>query len=168
MLTVKSCYETRVNAGGPILQDSAGNTWLADQPFVAGGWGYAAGTVRYVYSPVGNTDDDALYQRDRTFLYTTAAGYRFTVPNGLYEVRLKFAETQFAAAGKRKFNVLLEGQTVLSNYDIFVAAGGKDLAAPDQIFTVRVADGELTLGFTVLAGYDYPKVNAIQVRQIGE
>jgi hypothetical protein len=60
----------------------------------------------------------------------------------------------------------MEGVTKLSNYDIFAAAGAKNKAAPDRVFTVVVTDGELTIDFIKVT--DLPKVNAIQVRWIGD
>ena len=49
-------------------------------------------------------------------------------PAGSYTVRLDFAEIYWTAAGQRLFNVSINGQQVLTNFDIFATAGGKDIA----------------------------------------
>jgi hypothetical protein len=50
----------------------------------------------------------------------------FSVTPGTYEVRLYFAEIYSGAqgVGKRVFDVMIEGATVLDNYDIFADVGG--------------------------------------------
>ncbi len=47
---------------------------------------------------------------------------------------LKFAEPVWSAKGKRVFNVTINGTKVLSNFDIFAAAGG-EFKAVDKTFT---------------------------------
>ena len=55
-----------------------------------------------------------------------------------YTVRLHFAEPDGLAAGKRVFNVLLQGKPVLTNFDIAAEAGGPDKAVVKQIAGVDV------------------------------
>ena len=45
------------------------------------------------------------------------------VVNGSYDVTLHFAETYNTAAGQRRFNVSLQGQRVLEEFDIAATAG---------------------------------------------
>jgi len=116
---------------------------------------------------IANTVDDPLYQSERYWGSGATPGYRFTVPNGQYSVTLKFDEIYRTTAGRRVFGVRIEGVTVLSAYDTFLAAGGKDVAAPDEVFTVNVSDGELGIDFVLIPGYDSPKVNAIHVQSLG-
>ena len=79
--------------------------------------------------------------------------YDIPVPkNGRYLVRLYFAELISGAspdhpdgAGQRDFNVSAEGETKLSDYDIFSEVG--PLTAAVKQFTVDVQDGSLTLRF---------------------
>ncbi len=162
--TPATAYLVRVNAGGVRYTDRGGRVWLSDRPYTAGSWGYVGGIVRATTSHLPNTLDDPLYRSDRNWSSGGLPGYRFGVPDGSYEVTLRFAETYWNAANKREFSVGLEGVIRLSNYDIFAAAGGKNRAAPDQVFVVDVADGELTIDFVRIL--DMPKVNAIQVRRI--
>ncbi len=67
-----------------------------------------------------------------------ARAFLFTVPvtNGYYRVRLHFAELNKNAANLRLFDVRLENTTVLSNFDIWSAAGGIDRAIVRE-FTVQ-------------------------------
>ena len=57
-----------------------------------------------------------------------AFGFAVPVQNGPYTVRLHFAELNKTAANTRMFDVRLEGATVLTNFDVFAAAGGIDKA----------------------------------------
>jgi len=141
-------------------------TWAADKKYAAGSWGYIGGTAYGVSAAIGGTDDDPLYQKERYWTASAQPGYRFAVPNGQYEVTLKFAETFFSAAGKRKFHVKIQGVRVLTSFDIYSAAGAKNTAV-DRSFTLNVTDGLLAIDFIKLSGYDNPKVNAIRVRSLG-
>ncbi len=161
--TPHTAYSKRVNVGGPAYTDHAGRTWVADKPFVAGAWGYVGGLAHSTADSIAGTVDPGLFRTDRRWSYTAAPGYRFTVPNGSYTVSLKFAETSLSVSNQRRFDVVIEGTTVLSAFDILATAGGQDIAAPDQVFTVDVADGELTIDFVQIPGYSNPQVNAIEI-----
>lgn len=149
----------RVAAGGPSIVDSAGNTWAADTQYL-GGYSYAATAVL----PIAGTLDSALYQDERygDLFNQNAFSYSFPVPAGSYQVTLKFAETDFMAAGQRVFNVALNGVPVLSSFDIFQDAGGAD-RSDDKVFSdVAPVGGQITVQFTG-AGTDSPKVDALAV-----
>lgn len=156
--TAEVAGQARVNAGGERFTDGQNNTWEAD-------WGYEGGNVHSTAAPIAATTDDGLYQTGRW--WNGSGRYRFPVWDGRYTVTLKFAETHWSAANKRKFNVLIEGQTRLSGYDIFADAGGKNRAALDKVFGVDVSDGELTIEFQQIAGFDTPMVSAIQWEKEG-
>jgi len=64
----------------------------------------------------------------------------------------------------RVFSVSLEGSAVISNLDVFAAAGGQRLAY-DRSLTVEVTDGVLDVGFLAQRG-DQPIVNAILVTEL--
>jgi hypothetical protein len=166
--TSAPAYEQRVNAGGAAYTDTAGNAWAADRAFSAGNWGYVGGSTYATTAAIASTEDDPLYQSERYWATGATPGYRFAVPaNGQYEVTLKFAEIYKNAAERRKFTVRIEGVTVLSAYDIYASAGGKNIAAPDQTFVVNVTDGEVTIDFIQIAGFDTPKISAIEVQSAG-
>ncbi|PIY65432.1 hypothetical protein COY91_02380 [Candidatus Shapirobacteria bacterium CG_4_10_14_0_8_um_filter_39_15] len=124
-----------VNVGG-----SAYGNWKADM-------GYTDGQTYSVTNPIANTNDQALYQTER---YNMSA-YRFNIPNGNYSVTLKFAEIYFMCnkINCRLFNVTIENQMVLINFDIFKEAGAL-YKAIDKTFITNVSDGQLNINFTTI------------------
>jgi beta-mannosidase len=80
-----------------------------------------------------------------------------------YTVRLHFAETTFDAPGRRAFNVLINGQPVLSDFDVFQTAGGKDKAVVKEFSGIRPdGDGNLQIKFQH-GSADQPEINAIEI-----
>jgi hypothetical protein len=78
-------------------------------------------------------------------------------------VRLLFAETSggfITGPGERQFNVIIDGTTVLTNFDIY-AAVGKDVALV-KAFPADVTASPLVVQFTP-GSIQNPKVNAIEV-----
>jgi len=139
----------RVNAGGPAYTDGLGRVWTADN-------GATGGTPYSVTSAISGTTTAALYQTER---YGTFQ-YQFAVPNGSYMVNLKFAELYFAATGQRRFNVAINGNAVLTNFDVVAAAGG-GLKAVDKAFPVAVTNGQIAIQFIPVLST--PTVNAIEI-----
>jgi Malectin domain len=95
------------------------------------------------------TSFQALY---RSSLAGNLLDWHFTVPNGNYTVLLHFAETVPTnnAAGKRLFDISLEGNKVETNFDIFTeaASSGNSGAINRAIvrpYTVKVIDNDLQL-----------------------
>lgn len=149
----------RIAAGGPSYLDTLGNTWVADTQYL-GGFSYATTAV----VAVSGTSDGTLYQTERygNLFNQDSFSYSFPVPTGYYQVTLRFAETDFASAGQRVFNVAINGTTVLSNFDIYADAGGAN-KADDKVFDyVYAAGGQIQVQFTGSSA-DSPKVNALQV-----
>jgi len=145
----------RVNCAGPQYTGS-GITWSADKAYTLGSWGYEGGsTADRGTIAIANTTDDTLYQTERYGNPT----YRFDIPNGTYEVTLKFAETYWTSAGARIFSVSIEGVTVINNLDIYAQVGAN--YAYDRTFVVEVTDGQLTITMTSTA--DTGEINAIQI-----
>jgi chitinase len=155
----------RVNANGSTLTDGSGRQWSADQAYGAGGWGY---DTRYgaasTGEPIAGTNDDALYQSYN--LFNNWTGYTFDVPNGAYQVTIKMVEDWANAAGQRKFDVRVEGSTVLSAFDIFAACGR--LTACDRTFDTTVSDGHLNVQFNMNGGANYATVSAVSVTSGGD
>ena len=137
-----------INAGGSQSTDGSGVSYLADASFSGG----AAGTTSV---PIAGTTDDILYQTERW----GASSYSIPMANGNYNLTLKFAETYWSAAGKRIFDVTVNGQTVVSNLDIF-AKVGKDTAY-DVVLPVSVTNGTLAIKF--VNKVDNAKICAIKV-----
>jgi poly(3-hydroxybutyrate) depolymerase len=160
MALVPSIPAIRVACGqNAAVQDHAGNSWRADS-------GASGGVTVAATSPVAiaNTDSAALFNAER---YGSANGqaasfsYTFATPNADYTVKLGFAETFLTAAGKRRFNVSINGTNVLTEFDIFAAAGGMNTATV-QSFPVTVSDGKITITFDPGSAQN-PKINNIEI-----
>ncbi len=149
----------RLNSGGASFVDSLGQSWGADEVAVISTNEQIAGTA-----------DQGLYrnarQSARAALGTGGAivipiAYEFAVPEGTYNLRLKFADFLSTAAGQRKFNVLVNGAPVLTEFDIFAEAGGRSRAL-DKLFSVPSQNGKITL--TLAAGSaGQAMLNAVQL-----
>ncbi len=162
----------RVNCAGPgYASPSTLLYWEQDQAYGgANTWGYTVlGNENTRAYAINGTLDDTLYQSER---WNAALGYSFDVPDGTYEVTLKFCETWFGipangggGALSRRFNVALEGTQVLTNFDIYAAAGNAASTAVDRVFNVTVTDGTLNINLTSGLS-DNPLINAIQVLRL--
>jgi len=140
-----------VNCGGNGYTDSQGHVWSTD-------YGYSGGNAYSTSSWISRTADSTLYQTER---YANGSlNYQFGVPNGTYTVNLKFAEIYFTSPGQRIFNVVLNGSTVLSNFDIVAQAGGGKTAI-DRQFVTNVTNGQISLQFNGIL--QNPKINAIEI-----
>ncbi|WP_347157367.1 malectin domain-containing carbohydrate-binding protein [Pontibacter chitinilyticus] len=164
---VDGCVVTaiRINAGGAAYQAKNGDNFMADQ--------YFSTTNSNTYSntsiaDIGNTEDDLLYKTERSG-NTDRGSFTYSIPvkNGNHTVKLHFAEiysTSTADIGRRVMNVKVEGQTVLSNYDIIADVGVR--TAVVKSYDVAVTDGVLNLEFAATA--NRPKVSAIEVITVSE
>jgi uncharacterized repeat protein (TIGR01451 family) len=142
--------------------DTQGGLWQADRAFGgANTWGYTGASAVYSTADhVWGTGDVALYQTER-FWTNGNGGYRFTLPNGDYEVLLKFAEIYPGAkVGTRVFSVRIEGVEVLAHLDLMEIAGAN--TAYDALIPISVADGLLSVDF--VAEQSLPALKAIAVR----
>jgi hypothetical protein len=152
----------RINCGAaePYI-DKAGNTWLADQGAEPGGkWGAVDGlTVDRGDLGIAGTDAPKIYETERYSM----EGYKFTVPNGKYTVRLHFAETYdgITVEGERVFSVTINDQTVLKDFDPFKEAGGYQKPAVKKIEDVNVTNGQLDIGFAL--NLQNPEINGIEI-----
>ena len=89
-------------------------------------------------------------------------------PGATYQVRLYFMDWYFTHAGQRKFDVVINGTNVLTNFDIIGAAQdrGADGALPfgvEKDFPATVkADGTVSIDFNRNSA-DQPQVNAMVI-----
>jgi hypothetical protein len=157
---VVPAYQQGVNVGGAAYTTLDGVPYAADRFYRPGLYGYVGGSGRGTRAPIEGTDDDPLYQKARAAM----RAYRFDVHEGTYRVDLRFAEIVLRRFGARVFSVAIEGEPVLTNFDIASAADGPNKAI-DRTFTVEVTDGTLDITFTAQRG-DNPMVNAILVTQV--
>ena len=72
-----------------------------------------------------------------------------------YTVRLAFAELDHDAAGKRVFDIKIQGKVVAKGFDVFQQAGGKNRPVVKE-FTGIDADDELTVEFVPKAAKPTP------------
>ncbi len=146
----------RVHGGGAQYTDSQGTVWSAD--FGSSG---SSGTFSTGHA-ISNTTSPGLYQTER--YGGNSFQYSFAVPNGTYTVNLKFAEIYVAGIGQRIFNVFINGQSVLSNFDIVAQAGGADVAL-DKSFTTNVTNGQINIQFGAVV--NNAKIDGIEILQAG-
>ena len=139
----------RVNAGS----DAAYQDWSVDSGYVE---------RQHAMPPytnlVAGTDDDPLYQKLREGM----TQYQFTVPNGSYQVRLRFAEFVATKAGNRVMQISIEDAIVETGLDVYKTAG--KAGALDRTYAASVADGVLKIVFTQVGGKYKPMVSAIEIR----
>jgi hypothetical protein len=89
-------------------------------------------------------------------------------PERTYTVRLHFAEPDGLPAGRRLFDVALQGETVLKDLDIAAEAGGAGRALVKEFKGVRVEkDLEVTLTPAAAAAVRQPVLCGIEVRAEG-
>jgi hypothetical protein len=88
--------------------------------------------------------------------------YAFTVPNGPYLVNLYFANAYHLTTnvGDRVFNILVQGQTVYSNFDQVAASGGSANAVVRSAIA-NVSNGTLAISFGHVT--ENPAIKAIEV-----
>lgn len=113
--------------------------FFSDRHFTNG----TAGT--YGEREIANTADDALY---RTIRYSSQ-DFRYKIPakSGVYTLNLHFAECTFDQEDARLFHVDVNGSRLLSEFDIFDEAGGKDKALVRSFSNVSAVDGFVTVDF---------------------
>ena len=95
---------------------------------------------------IKGTEDPELY---RSINYGEADKIEFMfagLPPGPASVTLKFAELFQDAEGMRIFDVALNGNVVLKDFDVFKAAGGKNIAC-DRSYKVEIPHGILHITF---------------------
>lgn len=148
-----SSTTSTINSGGST------SGWFSADTAYSGGNTYTT-THSIDTSGVGAPAPQAVYQTERngSFTYTMTG---FTAGQG-YLVRLHESENGWNSAGARQFNVIANGTQVLTNYDIYAAAGGQYKAVVPEFFVTADGSGHITLQFTTGAA-DLPKVDGIEV-----
>ena len=159
-LPVKHLYLNFAATGD--RRDEAGNLWvrsdMGEHPLL---FGYPMVPEYYEgKAPVQrSTPFTSIEGTDLDFVFATAArGYKkfelpVTTEDGParnYTLRLGFSAPPGDVAGQRVFNVTVNGQPFLENFDIVAEAGGVDIAIWREL-EVNV-QGKLTIEFTAAAG----------------
>ena len=175
-------FELAVNIGSNcFFIDPINNiTWLPDQPYKIGGFGYVGGEIFRAeegkighQSEVNQTRNVPLYQ---TFRYGLS-DYKFDVADGEYEVELHFAdlggksskaiydvsESDDKSKEASQFNVFLNGNKVLEDFSPANQYGA--LNAVYKTFVVQTKDLKgITVSFEKEKGNTF--INAIKVRRL--
>jgi len=132
---------SEINAGGPAVAP-----FSADADFVGGKTINHANTIDLTHAT--NPAPMAVYQTARigNFTYTIPG---FTAGSS-HQVRLHFAETFWTAAGKRTFNVAINGTQVLTAFDIFKTAGAANRANIQEFSATANSSGSIVITFTTV------------------
>ena len=95
----------------------------------------------------------------------TALNFALPAANGGYTLRLFFADANSTAAGQDVFNIVVNGTTLVANYDAFAAAGGQNKAVELDL-PVNVSGGTgVNLSFVNASGTYDAFVNGIELDQ---
>ncbi|MDQ3322329.1 MAG: malectin domain-containing carbohydrate-binding protein [Acidobacteriota bacterium] len=118
----ESFREIAVNVGSNAdFMDESKIVWTADKSFQTGGWGFVGNDAKEI-STLRNTLgslDDPLFQT----MSENLTAYKFDVPDGVYEIELRFVEPKFKENGQRVFDVGINRQTYLKNFDLVKESG---------------------------------------------
>jgi uncharacterized protein YjdB len=94
-----------------------------------------------------------VYQTQRNGLSGTAYTLTGLLPNALYTMRLHFAEVNTTVvAGAKRFHVMINGDTVLKFFDIYVAAGGRNKAVVKEFPFTTSSNGGASVKFVGFTG----------------
>lgn len=162
-VTVTAHY--RINSGSSTAVTIGGKVWAADNQFAYDN--LEPYSNRYL-SQIAATDEDAIYLTEQSS-NGDKLPFRYEIPvsNDNYVVRLHFAEIYWGAlgggtsggVGSRVMGVAIEGQTLLSQFDVVKEVG--KATAVIKNFPVSVTDGKLNINFN--ASVNRPMVCAVEV-----
>lgn len=105
----------------------------------------SGGSTSSTTDPIAGTTDDALFQSERYGSYA----YQVPVTEAEYRVVLHFAEIYWTADNERSFNLVVEGQPILSGFDLHFEVG-HDNAYSIVVDNVGVSDGNLSIELETL------------------
>ena len=142
----------RINCGATTnYTDSQGRLWAPNL------FDDYAGRSYDLVSQLGNftvegTNDQTLFKTE--YSRDTAGSFKYNLPiyqpGAGYEVKLYFAENYHNSAGLRVGSVSLNGNTLLSNFDIFAQAGGKHKALIKSFSNLVLSNCQITFTNTLI------------------
>ncbi|HXI72116.1 MAG TPA: family 16 glycosylhydrolase [Verrucomicrobiae bacterium] len=145
-------YALAVNSGG-----GAAGQFVADANVTGGTIGATVSTVIDTSGLVAPAPQ-AVYQAERYGNFT----YTFTglISGATYKVRLHSAETFWTAVGQRRFNVIINGTQVLTNFDIIAAAGAPNKAVISE-FNAVAGSGQIVIQYITVM--DNARASGIEI-----
>src|SRR5690606_22485181 len=129
------------NAGGSSYHDSESRSWAPDTDGVV-----ESTFVFKQVPPHPIVDGEGLEDLYNTERHAPVIEYVFAMDPGDYDVILHFAEifSGITEPGQRLFDIVIEGNTVMSGVDIYQLAGDRDTAITLS-FPQSVSDGNLSI-----------------------
>lgn len=167
--------ELAVNVGSNCFftSDESQLTWLPDQAYTQGSWGYIGGKPQSTQTEITQTTDGPLYQTLREGLES----YRFDVPQGTYEVELLFTDIYRPSAqsvyllgkndgntnqAKNSFDILANGSVIESN---FAPSQSRDyFQAVKRRYIIQNTQDYLLLTFKPIQGKSF--LSGIKLRKL--
>jgi Malectin domain len=141
-VTTQACPASstvQINSGGPAV-----SSFVADEDFTGGSVVPTTDSIQTVNVPKGLPMGVFEDSRTGTFSYTVQ-GFK---PGSNHTVTLYFIEPTYNGVGLRLFNVSINGTTVLSNFDVFLAAGDMDTPVSHAITAAADGTGQYVIAFT--------------------
>lgn len=167
--------ELAINVGSNcyFTSDISNLTWLPDQPYTAGGWGYIGGKAHSTTSEIYNTLDGPIYQTWREGNWS----YKIDAPIGEYEIELLIADVTKSAAqlanllnknkeekhsGETRFHISICGKQVETNFSPI--DGGKHRTAFKRRYIIRNEHDHIVISAGAVKGE--PFLAGIKVRKL--
>lgn len=167
--------ELAINVGSNcyFTSDISNLTWLPDQPYTAGGWGYIGGKAYSTTSEIYNTLDGPIYQTWREGNWS----YKIDAPIGEYEIELLIADVTKPAAqlanllnknkeekhsGETRFHISICGKQVETNFSPI--DGGKHRTAFKRRYIIRNEHDHIVISAGAVKGE--PFLAGIKVRKL--
>ena len=167
--------ELAINLGSNcyFTSDISNLTWLPDQPYTAGGWGYIGGKAHSTTSEIYNTLDGPIYQTWREGNWS----YKIDAPIGEYEIELLIADVTKPAAqlanllnknkeekhsGETRFHISICGKQVETNFSPI--DGGKHRTAFKRRYIIRNEHDHIVISAGAVKGE--PFLAGIKVRKL--
>ncbi|KAK0596243.1 hypothetical protein LWI29_014033 [Acer saccharum] len=162
-------YNFSIKCGGPQITSSNGIVYERDNTTLGPSSYFVTNTRRWGVSNVGyftgsnnpqyttfsksqftNTLDSELFQTARTSA-SSLRYYGLGLENGNYNVTLQFTEmdildtTSWESIGRRKFDIYIQGNRVLKDFEIKKEAGGISERAVQKQFKAQVSENYLEI-----------------------
>jgi hypothetical protein len=152
-----------IAAGGPAESDAGGGdaNFVADEDYSGGGDNTHTTHTINLTQPGANAAPMGVYQYGRAGVTT------YTIPGMVagssHSVLLHFSENYYSAAGKRVFNVAINGTSVLSDFDIYKTAGAEYTAVEETFTATANSSGDIVIAFTDGTA-NQPLIMGIEIR----